>query len=291
MAPTTREVFLKSSPSSNQDDLEREFFARVVLPNGTIKSTGAHRMDDLNAAILPHIAEVADRPVNVLDAGISSGVSTVEWFASLTAAGVACDFTATDLTVYVSLVSLAPGLAVLVDRDRNILHLDVFGRGVPPTAGGPGGIFASAVRSLFRAAMKLDSRLPPLNGRLQESASGRILSCEPVALLTKRLSQNESLRVIEQDLLAPDPPEFSNAFHVVRAANILNRSYFSDRILIQIINKLKKNIRPNGLLVVCRTEHNGVNDATLFHLDPGGKFRAVLRFGAGSEIEDLVLGL
>jgi hypothetical protein len=288
-APTTRDVFLQSSLSDDQDDLEREFFARIVLPNGTIKSTGAHRMDDLNAAVLPHIAAIADRPVRILDVAVSSGVSTAEWHESLAADNIPCDLTATDLTVYASLVSLAPGLAVLVDRDRNILHLDVLGRGVPPVAEGLGAIFASAVRMLFRAAMRFDDRLPPLNGRLQEFAKGRVLKCQPVTLLTRRLSRNEHLRVIEQDLLAADRPEFAGAFHVVRAANILNRSYFSDQVLAQIINKLKRTIKPSGLFVVCRTEHNGVNDATLFQLTTDSKFRVALRLGAGSEIEDLIL--
>jgi hypothetical protein len=290
-APTTRDVFLQSSVNADQDDLEREFFARIVLPNGTIKSTGAHRMDDLNAAVLPHIAAITGMPVRVLDVAVSSGVSTAEWYESLAAAKISCDFTATDLTVYASLVSLTPGLAVLVDRHRNILHLDVFGRGVPPVAEGPGAILAGAIRMLFRAAMKLDDRLSPLNGSLQEFAKGHVLKCQPVTLLTKRLSRNEHLRVIEQDLMAPDPPQFQAAFHVVRAANILNRSYFSDQILAQIVNKLKKTIKPHGLFIVCRTEHNGVNDATLFQFAGDLKFRVLLRLGAGSEIENLVLGI
>jgi hypothetical protein len=291
MAPTTRKVYGTRPVGAEQDGLEREFFARVVLPNGTIKSTGANRMDDLNLAVFPYIAAIAARPVRVLDVGVSSGVSTVEWYQSLWIGQVACDFTATDLTVYVSLISLAPGLAALIDRNRNILHLDVLGRGLPPVAGGPGAFLTAGIRMLFRTAMRIDHRLPPLNGRTQEAAKGRVLQCEPVTLLTKRLSQNDTLRVIEDDLMTADRPKFKGTFHVVRAANILNRAYFPDQVLAQIVSKLKQNIEPDGLFVVCRTEHNGVNNATLFQYTKDAKFRVLFRFGSGSEIEDLITGI
>jgi hypothetical protein len=291
--PTTRKVFGRTLVDvSEQDTIEREFFARVKLPNGTFKSTGANRMDDLNAAVFPYIAAIDERPVKIMDVGASSGVSTLEWFECLSGERVTCDVTATDLIVHASLVSLAPSLAVLIDRDRNILHMDVLGQGAPPVAKGLEGIFAGMIRMLFRVAMKVDDRLPPLNGRTQEAATGRVLKCEPVTLLTKRLAQHESLslRVIEDDLLAANHPQFNEVFHVVRAANILNRCYFSDQVLVQIVNKLKESIKQNGLLVVCRTEHNGANNATLFQ-STDSKFRVLLRLGSGSEIEDLITGI
>ena len=69
--PTTREVFGSTLGGvSEQDALEREFFARVMLPNGTIKTTGADRMDDLNAAVFPYIAAITERPVKVMDVGV-----------------------------------------------------------------------------------------------------------------------------------------------------------------------------------------------------------------------------
>src|SRR5229473_7505378 len=95
--------------------------------------------------------------------------------------------------------------------------------------------------------------------------------------LTKRIAQHESLslRVIEGDLLAANRPQFNEVFHVVRAANILNRCYFSDQVLVQIVNKLKESIKQNGLLVVCRTEHNGANNATIFQ-STDSKFRVLV---------------
>jgi hypothetical protein len=60
--------------------------------------------------------------------------------------------------------------------------------------------------------------------------------------------------------------------------------------LVQIVNKLKESIKQNGLLVVCRTERKGANNATIFQ-STDSKFRVLLRLGSGSEIEDLITGI
>jgi hypothetical protein len=289
--PTTHQVFGGNVAGERQDALEREFFGRVVLPNGTVKSTNANRMNDLNAAALPYVQQFSERPVQIMDVGISSGVSTVEWYEQLNQAGVGCELVGTDLTVYASLLTLGSSFGALIDRHRNILHLDVLGRGAPPSAKGAQGIFAAAVRFAFRMAMTVDRSLPPLRGKTQESAKGILLKCEPVSLLTKKMTQQKSLRVVEDDLTAGDKPEFERAFHVVRAANILNRAYFADATLMQMLNKLKNRLKPGGILIVCRTNDEGINNGTIFRLAESVKFQILNRIGSGSEIEGLLSGV
>lgn len=285
--PTTRNVFSETT-SADQDALECAFFGRVVMPNGTVKTTNANRLDDLNATVFPFLTSLAERPLQIMDVGISSGVSTLEWYESLSNQGVDCQVTATDLTVYASLVSLSSGFGVLVDRDRNILHLDIFGRGAPPSARGLQGVFATLVRTVFRTAMMLNGNLPPLSGQTRSAAAGWLLKCEPITLLTKKLVQHNGLRVIEDDLLNANRPEFKDVFHVIRAANILNRAYFSDEVLKQTVKKLQERLKKNGFLIVCRTTDDGVNNGTLFRLTANYEFQVVQRLGNGSEIEDLV---
>jgi hypothetical protein len=286
--PTTQQVFRGNAAGEQQDLLEREFFGRVVLPNGTVKSTNANRMNDLNSAALPYVQRFSERPVQIMDVGISSGVSTVEWYEQLSDAGVVCELVATDLTVYASLLTLGSSFGALIDRHRNILHLDILGRGAPPSAKGVQGIFAAAVRLAFRAAMTVDRSLAPLRGQTQESAKGMLLKCEPVSLLTRKMTKQNSLRVIEDDLAAGDKPEFVQAFHVVRAANILNRAYFADATLLQMLSKLTNRLKPNGVLIVCRTNDEGINNGTIFRLVEAGRFQVLNRIGSGSEIEDLL---
>jgi chemotaxis methyl-accepting protein methylase len=133
--------------------------------------------------------------------------------------------------------------------------------------------------------------LPPLRGKTQESAKGILLKCEPVSLLTKKMTQQKSLRVVEDDLTAGDKPEFERAFHVVRAANILNRAYFADATLMQMLNKLKNRLKPGGILIVCRTNDEGINNGTIFRLAESVKFQILNRIGSGSEIEGLLSGV
>jgi hypothetical protein len=286
--PTTRQVFRGDAGNDQQDVLEQQFFGRVVLPNGTVKSTNANRMNDLNAAGLPYLEKLAARPLRIMDVGISSGVSTVEWYEQLSRAGVRCEITATDLTVHASLLTLGSGFAALIDRHRNILHLDILGRGAPPSAKGLQGIFAATIRLVFRAAMAVDGGLAPLQGQTQESANGMLLKCEPVALLTRKMTQQSSLQVVEDDLQGSERPEFADAFEVVRAANILNRAYFTDATLIRMLGKLTKRLKRDGVLILCRTNDDGINNGTIFRQVEGCKFQVLTRLGSGSEIEDLV---
>src|SRR5438477_7502391 len=107
--PTTRQVFgARLSTSAGQEFLERKFFEHVALPNGTFKTTAAHRLDDLNQAVFPHLPQLPGRALKIMDVGISSGISTLEWHDFLSDSGVRFEMIGTDLTVYTSLVSLAP---------------------------------------------------------------------------------------------------------------------------------------------------------------------------------------
>src|SRR5271157_2641182 len=95
--PTTQEVFLNDLPvCPEQDALEAQFFQRVLLPNGTFKTTSPNRLDDLNRFVLPYLQEIAERPLKIMDIAASSGVSTLEWYDSLKSQGIDCDVTATD---------------------------------------------------------------------------------------------------------------------------------------------------------------------------------------------------
>jgi hypothetical protein len=78
---------------------------------------------------------------------------------------------------------------------------------------------------------------------------------------------------------------------VVRAANILNRAYFSDTQLRQMLANLKRSLTAGGVLMVCRTGEGNRTAGTLFRLTDEGEFSVVERLNEGSELEDLVTSL
>jgi len=250
--------------------LEREFFARVILSNGSVKTTYEHRLDDLNDLVLPYIRELSP-PVQILDVAASSGVSSAEWYEHLAAQGIRCSLTATDLSVNAFHVCTGPVEAVL-DKELQVIHIGLGGLGIRPRSN------RNPIHNLITNTAKAYIRW-----RLQ-----RGLKYEPMRLISKRFSESPNLQMIEGDLLAKTNLAMQRRFNVIRAANVLNLAYFPENVLSSMIANLKARLVGGGLLIVCRTDLDGTNSGTLFRLKDS-RFAAVSRIGEGSEVEGPVL--
>jgi hypothetical protein len=236
-----------------RDDILRQ----VMLPNGTFKTTERHRLDDLNAFSLPFLLALSVRPLRIMDVAVSSGSTTIEWKSQLKAAGITCDFVATDKTPHAYKLRLLPGINALVDENRTPLHFCVFGRGISPRVKG---IYAP-VKFLLRKLL-IAKRQP----------------------LTNKLPFSTDLHIHEDDLLLPNKPEWVAAFDVIRAANILNKAYFAEDELRVIFSRLTERLRPEGLLILARTgEHGEGNMASLIR---NGKI--IGRLNGGHEAENII---
>jgi len=55
-----------------------------------------------------------------------------------------------------------------------------------------------------------------------------------------------------------------------------------------VIRNLRRRLAPSGLLIVCSTTHEEVNQATAFIRSPRGNLEIASRLNGGSDIEDLV---
>jgi chemotaxis methyl-accepting protein methylase len=76
----------------------------------------------------------------------------------------------------------------------------------------------------------------------------------------------------------------------MRAANLLNRAYFSEQTLSQMLSTLKERLMPGGFLIVCRTDLAGTNNAGIFRLI-GSHFSLCGKLGSGCEIEDIITAI
>jgi hypothetical protein len=94
-------------------EIERRFFTKVRLPNGTYKTTYRHRLDDVNEWLLEFLP--SNRCLNIMDVAVSSGFSTVEWSDHLQAHGFQHQLVASDLVTEAWLTSWSIWLAVLFD--------------------------------------------------------------------------------------------------------------------------------------------------------------------------------
>ena len=266
LQPTTKEFL-----SSSDDSIEREFFVRVLLPNRTWKTTYANRLDDVNEFVFKRIARIIESPIKIMDVGMSSGTSTAEWADQLRANKIDFEMTGTDLTIDAWLHSYSK-FALLFDRDGKLLHFDLWAKGWPPHQHG---IHFHFFRQLLaRSALRCASTFR------------RNVEKTPVRLLSRRFAEDCSLGAVEDDLTTPNPLIFKRAFHVIRAANVLNMSYFSESTLRIMLATLTGRLKEGGLLIVCRT-NGGTNNGTVFSC-VSSRLLPIERIGDGSEIESLV---
>jgi hypothetical protein len=242
--------------------VENGFFRRVVLANGSFKTTGAHRLGDVNRAALPYVQRCSERPVEIMDVASSSGISTQEWHDDLLAAGIEARVVGTDLAI--EALHLPGRLAdVLLDKDFNVIHLSLLG----------GAIHPRVLKCLRAAGLSAAVRLSMSMGSKPR----------PFRLVSKAV---RSITLVESDIEA-DVQGFDQRFHVIRVANILNRSYFADEQLHNMVSCVVRKLRPGGLLIVCRTHGDKTNHATIFRLEDSG-LTVVERLGDGSEVEGLL---
>lgn len=267
---------------------EDAFFRSLCVPNGTHKTTCRRRLtdlDDLVQGLLPQ-----HRRLEIMDVAISSGVSTVEWLDSLERAGITCHLVGGDAVMDACVISFAGWLKALVDRTGRLLQLDIAGRAVrlpPPRRRDRARYFPLLL--LMRGIARANA--PRVRSRCSsgQAVHGPLLTFRPLKLLSPSLAATERFEAVEDDILSDR--HFPHRFDVLRAANILNHCYFDPQTLEKILANLRERLRPNGLLIVCRTMPSGTNHGSIFRLGEQGRFSLIAKLNDGSEITDLVLGL
>ena len=256
------------------DALEKRFFNQLVLANGTLKTTFARRLTDVDALCKDYLGAFGE-PVRLLDVAVSSGVTTWEWMQALDAAGIDFELDAFDLCVDASIVSLGERLHVLCDSGGRPLQFEVAGRTIENTFGEDWG------RRLRRAVPV--AALRAWFALRSGSAGNRI----PVQLVTRHLREPGRVRVFEHDLQNIDALE--SRYVMIRAANILNLAYFDRRFLEKSIVGLASRLVDGGYLCIVRTHDDGTNHGTLFQRKHSG-LEVVVRIGEGSEVEAEAVG-
>jgi hypothetical protein len=297
--PTARELFFPAVPHQPEtlEELEKSFFGSIRQRNGTYKYTYANRLDDLNdlvAGLMP-----SHRPLRLMDVAASSGITTLDWANSLDRLGIQYTMTAGDINVTACLLSVGKHLHVLADGTGYPLQYDIFGHAVPnPPARRMLPLYFPWML-LFKAAIacKFESCRHSATRVAGQADSGRKISCRTISLVSPRLLANNHIELIEDNILT----NFSihGQYHAIRAANILNRSYFDEPSIVAILVNLRRRLAPGGMLVVCSSTGDQFNkpstkisnDGTVFALRGDNRFEVAGRLGQGSVLESLVLEL
>lgn len=293
--PTIKEIFLtdlSTRDATTQEEFERNFYSRLRLPNDVYKTTHTRRFDDLNLLVNDLLPR--GRRLEILDVGISSGISTAEWLDALRTSGIDARVTGGDLDINVYFLSVGGWLDVLIDRTGYVLQLDLGGRSITNHARFPFARRALLAPLVFcmNAAFKIFWLLnPELRRHIAADGGERAFAlsvrCRPQTLLSPRLRPDEDLLLIEDDIVAGDEL-LADHFDAIRAANVLN-FYLDPQMLVSMLDTLRRRLRVGGLLILCRTNNQGRNLGTIFRINEGREFEVAGRIGAGSEIEAFVL--
>ena len=282
--PTARSIFL--SKDINPRENEFTFFCSLKLKNGVTKTTDRNRMRNVDAWFLEFLPK--DKLQRVLDVGISSGITTVELCELFDSKSIAYQMTGMDSDLTAFLLIFSDDKSILVDKKGNPIHFEINGKGFGYVKG------TNLKHLVARTLLKSQSSFF-INFRLQGSLESipkvnlkNRTEIHRIDLVCREIKENPSIKLLEDSIFSEGD---GNKYNVIRAANILNKSYFSDEQLIDAVQKLGKRLETGGFLLICRTNIEGENNATLFKLTKENKFEMVSRFGEGSEVEDLVLGI
>lgn len=285
--PTAKEIFLSEKPDSQRrSEDEFSFFGSIQLKNGVIKTTDRNRMRDVDAWFYEFLPK--DRIQKVLDVGISSGITTVELCELFDSKNAAYQVTGMDSDITAFLLIFRDGKSVLTDKSGNPIHFEIRGKGFGYVKG------TNVRHRIERAFLKLQAgffvnlRLKNELGKTKKVTKKNDVEIHRIELVCREIRENPSISLLEDSIFSD---KIEEKYSVVRAANILNRYYFTDMQLSEALGKLKKRLETDGFLLICRTNTEGKNNATLFKLTKENKFELAGRFGGGSEIEGLVFEL
>lgn len=273
---SARRVLLDSSITwQDRMVLERAFFKYIRLPNGTHKTTSEGRLTDVDELLLSLLPPEAES-IRLMDVGISSGITTLELIDHLSSAGYNVNGVGVDISIHAYLRRRL-GMDILFDSEGNVLQLAtsfvVKGRPYRPL---------QSVKSLV-----LQMLIGLLEGLFTRRWAKRLDEAEPVMLITPRLLEHRDFQILEHDITKPLPDRIGR-FDLIRAANVLNISYFEPQVLSDVVNGLLPLLKPHGLFLICRTdESDGANHGTIFQKHGTG-LRVLHRIGKGSELQPLL---
>lgn len=285
--PTARGIFLSEKPNgSGQSEDEFSFFSSIKLKNGVTKTTDRNRMREVDAWLYEFLPK--NEVQKVLDVAISSGITTVELCELFDAKKTAYQVTAMDSDITAFLLIFPDNKSVLTDKFGNPIHFEMGGKGFGYVKG------TNVRHRIERAFLKsrssrfIKSQLKNDLETTKKVTKKNGVEIHRIELVCREIRENPSINLLEDSIFSE---KIGEKYGIIRAANILNKGYFTDMQLTEALRQLRKRLETDGFLLICRTNIEGQNNATLFKLTKENKFEPAGRFGEGSEIEDLVLAL
>jgi hypothetical protein len=247
--------------------------------NGTTRMTSRERLLDVDTTTLKLLQQwhPQDAELVMQDRAASNCLTSAELADKLFRSFPCATLEASDRLLYVLRISLARGIAYIIEPDGEPLQciwppFVVFMNTRKP--------YRCPLRRLIAARGKKLFQQSGLPQRCSEYRVDRISCIHPEAeSLCKRDSR---FQVCKRSVFDSSP-----GLDVLRMTNILNGTYFPIQRLIEGANAAFQSLKPGGLWIVGRTFENQTNHATFFRRTEKN-WEVMARIGEGSEIEKLV---
>ena len=218
VAPTISRVFL--GDRGDQSVPDDEVFPFIRLPNGTFKTTEANRMADVDERLAAILGRES-RDYDILDVACSSGTCTTELAETLHKHGIRHRLFASDLYLH-AMRLLLPPFTILYCKDRFVLQVDVARYAFPNT---PPSRLSSCIFAIARWLIRIGQsvglpgiRVPLLSSTARHAAI--------------QFSDGDVFGEVYQ----ADP---ALRFDVIRVANLLHTSYFTEFEIERAIANVK----------------------------------------------------
>lgn len=288
-----KELFQKGPEESRMHGL---VVRSLITANGTWKETQAGRFSELDKTVLDLLRERSrGQKLTVADLGVSNGVTSIEFYKTLSSA-FPVDFVATDLWHQViAFRSIQSGWIVVLDSDGHPLQF-VIGPFVLPAQGRESMIYPInwILRQLCRwtiypRASVAFGKYHPSAHRDFETISMDSCEITKLPLLSPEvrllIKTTETFKFLHADIMQPLPLRRD----VIRAMNILTRTYFDDASLRKGLHNCLSALKPNGILILGQSPVDGQKeaDATVYARERG-EICPILRMNEGCGLDDLV---
>jgi hypothetical protein len=242
-----------------RDYVHRTFFTS----NATSKETSAGRFRDLDqiarAIITAHKLDA------IHDIGVSSGITSLDLYRTLSASGIPCKFLISDKYAVYGSTGRYP--TRIVDADGAVTELYFCGL-----------LGKRAVSNKFPVTRLLHWLLAdrPLHGPIR-----RFVLFDPQVL---PYLENGLIHRIDYDVFTTRMP---CAFSFVRCMNLLNLCYFPREPIQTALRNIIESLKEGGVLQIGRTLPDRTSHAT-FYVKLGARLEVLQQVGGGTELREVI---
>jgi hypothetical protein len=257
-------------------EAEYEFFQGIQTSNGTKKATEPGRLAEMDDLFFRTLARLNLKPRTVMDIGVSSGVTTVDWLNAFKARDLNIEMIATDFVMSVYIHTLGKNIRALTERNGHLLQIELFGNGIRTYTRLRDYVLGGLIwRSMLCAYVR--SRLPHTERH------------GPYELVSPFLRNRQDIQLLDDDILAPSPANLIGRADVVRVANLIQSVYFTDAQIKRAVATVRERCRgKDSLVVICRDFRSHI-EGSIFRLTSQKRFVVEARLGRGSEVEPYFL--